>query len=72
MNTVLFVGIPIFLIVLFLFWKFTNQPIKEEYGEKMWKQGASRLSFWQFGIYASMGVTALVLFVLKWTEVVTF
>jgi len=66
------IAISLFVIVTFLFWKFTSDYYKKGYGEKLWNQWDTRLFFWQGVIYTCTGITALLLFILKWTNVLTF
>jgi hypothetical protein len=65
-------AILILLVVGFLFWKLTAPYSRKQAGNKMWKLWSTRLYYWQTVIYASTGITVLVLFILKWTHVVTF
>jgi hypothetical protein len=50
----------------------TRNYAKKEYGKKMWKHGATRLSYWQAAILYSIGFTAITMFLLKWGNVLTF
>ena len=71
-NWVLLTAILIFLIFTFLFWKLTSGYAKKEYGKKMWKHWPTRLSYWQGAILYSMGFTIITMFVLKWSNILTF
>jgi len=64
--------LTLFLIFLLIFWKLTSGPLKKEYGEKMWKLWSSRLYYWQAAIYASAALAVLVMFLLRWANVLTF
>jgi len=46
--------------------------MKKEYGEKMFKLWSSRLYYWQAAIYFSAVLAVLVMFLLKWANVLTF
>lgn len=64
--------ILIFLIVIFLYWKVSIGPFKREYGEKRRKIWGQRTFYWEGVIYGSTGITILLLFLLKWANVLTF
>lgn len=66
------IAILLFLIIIFLFWKLTSSHFKKEYGQKLWEQWGTRLFYWQGAIYTSTGITILILFILKWANVLTF
>lgn len=72
MEKVLIIGIAIFLVIIFLFWKLTSGPMKKEYGNLLFKQWTSQLYYWQSAIYASVGVTILIMFLLRWVDIVNF
>lgn len=65
-------AIALFLIITFLFWRITNGHFKKEYGNKMWKLWGTRTFYWQGAILLSSGLTILIIFLLKWTNVLTF
>ena len=62
----------IFLIINFIFYKSLNDYVKKEYGEKMWKIWGNKLYFWQSSIFVSTLGTALIMYLLKWSNVLTF
>ncbi len=72
MEKIWIIAIVLFLLTCFLFWYFTKGYFKKEYGEKMWKNWGSRLFYWQGVIYTSTGITIVIMFILKWTKVLTF
>ncbi|RNL75236.1 hypothetical protein ED312_21740 [Sinomicrobium pectinilyticum] len=59
-------------MITFLFWRFTHGHFKKEYGKKMWKRWDTRLFYWQGTIYTGTGITFLIMFFLKWANVLTF
>jgi len=71
-NWLIGITILIFLIVLFFYWKFTVGPYKRANSEKMRKLWGKRTFYWEGLIYGSTGITILILFILKWTNVLTF
>ena len=72
MENFWFVPVPLFLFVVFIFWKATIGPTRKEYGEKMWKVWGTRTYYWQFVILCSFGITFLLLSLLKWSNVLNF
>ena len=72
-NTWLIViAIVVFALNTFLYWKLTHSYAKKETGEKMWNQWTSRTFYWTGALWYSGGATVLVLFLLKWANVLTF
>lgn len=66
------IATAVFLILNFLFYKTLNAFYKKEFGEKMWKLGGAKVYFWQASIFVSSVGTALIMYLLKWTNVITF
>jgi len=66
------IAAAIFLIINFLFFKILNVYYKNEFGKKMWKLGGARVYFWQGSIFVSTAGTALIMYLLKWGNVLTF
>lgn len=48
----------------------TSGHFKKKYGKKLWNQWGTRLFYWQGAIFTSTGGTILVMFLLKWANVV--
>ncbi len=71
-SLVLLIGILIFITFIFLFWLFTRNYVKKEYGIKMWKNGSAKLSYWQAAILYSAGLTFVTMFILQWVEILKF
>jgi len=72
MEKIWVIAISLFLINIFLFWRITIGHFKKEYGKKMRKLWGARTFYWQEAIYVSTGVTILIMFLLKWANVLTF
>jgi hypothetical protein len=66
------IAILIFLINIFIFWKLSKGPLIKEYGKAGWKNWRSRLYYWQAAIYYCTGGTFLILFLLKWANILSF
>lgn len=71
-NLILFIAILIFIAFIFSYWKITRSYGEKEYGPKLWKHWPTRLAYWQGAILYSMGFTAITLYVLKWSNVLSF
>lgn len=71
-QTTIITAISIFLITTFLCWKILSNYNKKQLGKKMHKQWNSKLFLWQGVIFSSTGLTFLMMFLLKWTNTLTF
>lgn len=72
MEKIWVLALLLFLIITFLFYRITRGHFKKEYGEKTWKQWGTRLFYWQGAIFVGAGGTFLIMYLLKWTNVLTF
>lgn len=72
MEKIWIIAISLFLIITFLFWKTTKGHFRKEYGKKIWKQWGTKTFYWQGAIFVGIGGTSLIMFILKWTNVLTF
>ncbi|MDX1543405.1 MAG: hypothetical protein R3214_05595 [Christiangramia sp.] len=66
------IAVSVFLISFFIYWKIMRYYSKKELGEKRYKQWNSRLYFWQGAVFVSTGITFLIMYILKWMEVLNF
>lgn len=66
------IAIVFILILNFLFYKSLNGYVKKEVGKRMWKIGGNKVYFWQSSIFFSTAGTILIMFLLKWSNVLTF
>ena len=66
------IAIAIFLILNFLFYKILNGYVREAFGKKWLKVWGNRVYFWQSLIFVSTGGTFLIMYILKWLNVLTF
>ena len=69
---ILLIAVIIFMLFTLLILRLARGYYKKEYGSKMWKQWPTRLSNWQAAIFYSLILTTIVMFLLKWTKVITF
>ncbi|MEM1325641.1 MAG: hypothetical protein AAGI23_06800 [Bacteroidota bacterium] len=72
MNAIYIIAAMIFLVTTFLLWKASSRELKKEYSEKARKSWVSRTYHWQGIIIYSTGITALLLAVLRWMNVLSF
>jgi dTDP-4-dehydrorhamnose 3,5-epimerase-like enzyme len=66
------IGIAIFLIINFLYYKSMKGYVKESFGKKWLNVWGNKVWFWQSSIFVSTGGTVLVMYLLKWSNVLTF
>ena len=69
MGKIWVIGITLFIIMTFLVWKFFNGFYKKETSKKMRKTWGSRMYYWHFILMISGLVTTLIIFLLKWGNV---
>ena len=66
------IAISLFLIITFLYYLLTSGYAEKEYGKNMWKQWGTRTFYWTGALFVSGGVTVLVIYLLKYGNVLTF
>ena len=66
------IAISLFFIITFLVWKFFIGFYKKEYSEKTRKTWRARTYYWHFILMISGAATTLIIFLLKWGNVLTF
>ena len=66
------IALAIFLIINFLFYKSLNGYVKKEFGKKLWKIWGNKVYFWQSSIFVSTAGTVLIMYLLKWSNALTF
>lgn len=59
------IGILLFLIITFLYWKVTKGYVERVYGKKMWQHWGARTFYWAGALFISGGITVLVLLLFK-------
>lgn len=72
MEKIWIIAIAFFLIITYVFWRLTSGHFKKEYGKRMWNQWGTRLFYWQGAVFTSTIITILGMFLLKWTNLLTF
>ena len=72
MESIWFVAIAVFFLTGFIFYKMLIGYVTESYGKKWLTAWGNKVYFWQSIILMSTGGTALILYILKWTQVLSF
>jgi len=66
------IAVAIFLIISFLYNKILNSYIRKTFGKKWLTVWGNKVYFWQSSIFVSTAGTALIMYLLKWSNVLTF
>ena len=66
------IAILIFITINFLYYKSMNGYVKKAFGKKWLSIYGNKVYFWQSSIFVSTAGTVLIMFVLKWSNVLTF
>ena len=61
-----------FTVLSVLFYKVMKGYVQEEFGKKWLRVWGNKVYFWQSLIFVSIAGTAMIMFVLKWLNVITF
>jgi hypothetical protein len=69
---IIITAIAIFLIINLLYYKIMKGLVKESLGKKWLSVWGNKVYFWQSSIFVSTGFTVLIIFILKWSNVLTF
>ena len=72
MKTFLTIAIPLFIGITFLVIKFFEGFMKKETTEKTRKNWTSKMYYWHFILMINGALTALIILLLKWGDVLTF
>jgi hypothetical protein len=72
MEKIWAIALLLFLTITFLVWKFVNGFYKKEYSKKARKTWGARTYYWHFILMISGAVTSLIIFLLKWGNVLSF
>ena len=62
----------LFLILGFLLYRSMRAYVRKTYGKKWLTMWGNKVYFWQSLLFSSMASTALIMYVLKWSNVLTF
>jgi len=69
---VISLAVGLFIVFNIRFYKVLHAYAKNETGRRLWKVGGARIYFWQASIYTSTAGTILIMYILKWTSVLSF
>ena len=69
---VLPIAIAVFFLLNFLYYKSLKGYIRKEFGVKWLKIWGNKFYFWQSSIFVSAAGTVLILYLLKWSNILTF
>lgn len=72
MEEIWIIAISLFLGITFLFWRTTSGHFQKEYGKKSWRKWGTKTFYWQGAIFVGTGCTFLIMYILKWTDVLVF
>ena len=66
------IALVLFVSINLLYSKVLKKYVAKAFGEKWLKVWGNKVYFWQSSIFVSTAGTVLILFVLKWSNVLTF
>lgn len=66
------IAILLFVLVIFIIAKLTLKKFKAGSGERVWKLWYGKSTYWQIVALCSLCITMLILFGLKWVNVLEF
>ena len=66
------ISAAIFIAVSVVLYKIMSNYVHESYGKKWLTLWGNKLYFWQSLLFSSMLSTALIMYLLKWTQVLNF
>ena len=69
---IIITAVVIFVLMNLLYYLSMNGYVGKAFGKKWLKLWGNKLYFWQSSILVSTGGTILVMYLLKWTQVLTF
>ena len=73
MENIWIIAIGLFLIILFFYWRISKNYFKNEvFSKGTWRTGVTQLSYWQGAILVSSGAVILIIYILKWANILTF
>lgn len=64
------IAVFIYIISTYLLAKFTLKQNREEAGERVWRFGSGRSTYWRLLTLCSFGITVVVMLVMHWIGIV--
>ena len=69
---IILIAIAIFLIINLIYYKSMSGYVGKAFGKKWLKIWGNKVYFWQSSIFVSTGGTFLIMYILKWSDVLNF
>ena len=69
---IIIVAVAIFLLINVLYSKILKDYVQKAFGKKWLTAWGNKLYFWQSSLFVSITGTVLILYLLKWTSVLSF
>ena len=66
------IAVLVFLVLSFLFYRAMNGYVRNTFGKKWVKMWGNKVYFWQSLIFMSLAGTVVVMYLLKWGNILTF
>ncbi|PRZ23422.1 hypothetical protein BC624_105144 [Flavobacterium granuli] len=60
------IAILIFIVITYILSKFTLESNRKEAGERIWRFGNGRSTYWRILTLCSFGITAVIMLILHW------
>lgn len=64
------IAIVIFIASTYLLSSFTLKANRKEAGEKIWRFGNGRSTYWRILTLCSFGITVLIMLIMHWTGII--
>lgn len=69
---IIFIALVVFTLMALLFHRVMRGYVREEFGKKWLSLWGNKVYFWQSLIFMSMAGTVLVMYLMKWAQVISF
>lgn len=69
---ILILAVAIFLTINLLYSKFLRGYVRKNFGKHWLRVWGNKVYFWQSSIFVSTAGTAIVMYLLKWFQILTF
>jgi hypothetical protein len=71
-SWILLIVTVLFFIITFFYWILTSGFIEKVYGKKIWKHWGVKTFYWTGALFVSGGITVMLIFILKWFNILAF
>ena len=72
MTTFWITATVIFIVTTAIAAKLTFEKFRKQTGERKWKVGYGRSTYWELLCLSTFGITTFIMFALKWTGILIF